>query len=101
MGLCHAGADFAAARNAEELIRAPAAGGKALCRAQKIKTVFRGAEMLRVAQYQVGLHRGAEGVHVAVGVLAGQNIFTARERIEVEIVFDEAAGQFAIARAAG
>jgi len=96
MRFAEAGADLTTARNAEQLIRSPSAGGEALRGTQKKSKPFsRGAEMLGIAQHQIGLHGGAEGIHVAVSVFAGQNVFAAGKWIEVKIVLNETGGEFA------
>ena len=78
----------------ERFVRAPSAGDVALF-LDHAEAVGRGAQILFVAEHQISLHRGAERVHVTVGVLTGKVVRAFRERIKV-FLLDEADGEILV-----
>ncbi len=63
------------------------------------EAVGRGAQVLFVAEHQISLHRGAERVHVTVGVLTGKVVRAFRERIKI-FLFDKADCKILVSRVA-
>jgi hypothetical protein len=82
----------------EAFVGAPASGGVALSQNEG-EAVAGGSEVLLTAVGEVCLHRGAEPVDVAVGVLAGKHVDVLGERAEVGVVLQEALGELAVTRA--
>ncbi len=99
VGFGEAFADLAAAGHTEVLFGTPAAGGKALGIVQKIEAVAGSTEILFIAEREVRLHGGTHTVDMAVGVLAGENILTCGEGIEVPVVGQELDGEVMVALA--
>src|SRR6516162_109070 len=87
---------------AQLLVRSPASGGEALRGDQHLEGVPRGAQVHFAAKSEIRLHGGVEGVDVAVGMLAGKDVFAGSERLEVGLIVEEANGELlvAVARAA-
>src|SRR5215475_11421026 len=83
--------DIIAIRSAKKFIGSPPAGCEALCQ-QKCEGIGRGAKMLFTAKGKVGLHGGAQRIHVAVSMAAGKVAAIFGKWIVVnvvEIVFGE------------
>ena len=98
MGLGEAFGEFVGVGFDEAFVGAPASGDVALGEDEG-EAVLRCGEVLLAAVGEVGLHGGAEAVDVAVGVLAGEDVFVQGERAEVGVVLEEALGELAVARA--
>jgi len=88
-------AQSAGPRNDESFIGSPPACGEAL-RKDEIEPVLCGLKMFGVAVHKISLRGGVEGIHVTIGVLAGQHVFSGGKRIEV-LVIDKTRGQCAVA----
>ena len=91
-------AEGAGARHDEAFVGSPAAGREAL-RYDETEAVLSRQQMLAAVVHKVGLHGGTQGVHMAVGVAARQNVLPLCERIEIVPVEQEAPRQGAKAAA--
>src|SRR4051794_4420370 len=101
-GVCggQAVAQLACSRFSETFVGTPSTGDKTLSSLQHVETIFGGPQMHFAAQGDVGLHRGAEGIHMAVRVFEGKDIVALRERAKVGIVLQIAFGHIAVERLA-
>src|SRR6516162_10802343 len=84
-----AGSECPGVRPAQLLVRSPAPGGEALCGDQGLEGVPRGAQVHCAAKGEIRLHGGVERVDVAVGMLAGKDVFAGSERLEVGLIVEE------------
>ena len=77
-------------------IRAPAASHKTLL-LQHRKGVFDCSQMHCAAADHVGLHAGAQCIHIAVRMLTGKNVLVTREWFEVGLVIQVINGHLPVA----
>ena len=98
VGVGEAVVERVAVRTAEHFVGTPAAGDVAL-RLQHGEAVFRRAQMLFAARREIGHHRRAQRVHIAVGVTAVQHMLVPRQWIEPGLVIQIPAPETGIARA--
>src|ERR1700722_3695219 len=66
------------AGRAEGFVWPPPAGGEALRGADKVEAIFRGSPVHLTSVDHVSLNRGAQGVHMAVGMKAGEHVIPLR-----------------------
>src|SRR5437868_7687340 len=76
---------FWAVSGPKSLVRAPAPGNKAL-RSQHVKPVLCCAQVLFASESEIGLHRGAKRIYMAVRMSGRKRIFSGRERPKKRIV---------------
>ncbi len=87
------GVEFAAVGGDEGLVGAPAAGGELLGLGEEVEGVGHGEAVFGVALGEVGLAGGGERDGVGVGVLAGEGVGAAGQRVEEFAVEEVAVGE--------